>query len=405
MSTTMIFPAAGITQLILEEIARDGVVRGDAPEIQVTCDTSGQDAPPAFVSEGTTVRFTGAAASRIGLPAGVGLSAGTAQGDLRVQGVTGAVQLEAVRGDLRLDALPTAVTVSQVDGNVRAAGIGNLRLSGVCHGDLRFDAGGDLTAATVRGDLRLSDAGEIALGHINGDIFIEKVSGVFRAERVDGDARLNGIGGMLSIGRLAGDLRAAGLAGGLAAQVNGDVALAGPFAAPGGYLLSTEGDVSCELPADADVRLTVNAQGRVRSDIPLTPTGDGAPSFTATIGMGTVSVTFNVAGDARISQAGAAGASKSYERRGRSRSADFADPGNLGDRIRQQVMASLASAGISLETGNVRGFKAPRPPVPPERPKSPGGATTVEQMTILKMVEDGKITPEEADVLLKTLGA
>jgi membrane peptidoglycan carboxypeptidase len=67
-----------------------------------------------------------------------------------------------------------------------------------------------------------------------------------------------------------------------------------------------------------------------------------------------------------------------------------------------------------METGEInvgrggRGPRAPRPPAPPERPKPPSpppSASAAEQMTILKMVEDGRITPEEADTLLKALGA
>ena len=42
---------------------------------------------------------------------------------------------------------------------------------------------------------------------------------------------------------------------------------------------------------------------------------------------------------------------------------------------------------------------------PPEPPLPPPGASADEQMAILKMVEDGRITPEEAETLLKAMGS
>jgi len=55
--------------------------------------------------------------------------------------------------------------------------------------------------------------------------------------------------------------------------------------------------------------------------------------------------------------------------------------------------------------GRPRSPKGPRPPRPPgpERPRPPS-ATTEEQLAVLRMVEEGKITPGEADMLLKALG-
>ena len=107
MSNSISFPGEGITQLIVEELARDAVVRGvtDATAIQVSYEPFARDTAPAFVQEGAAVRFARSAAYRIHLPDGVGLVAARTGGDLRVQGVTGDIDLGTVRGDLRLDSL------------------------------------------------------------------------------------------------------------------------------------------------------------------------------------------------------------------------------------------------------------------------------------------------------------
>jgi len=72
------------------------------------------------------------------------------------------------------------------------------------------------------------------------------------------------------------------------------------------------------------------------------------------------------------------------------------------------MAAGGMEAGESKSSRSGRGPRGPRPPVTLEQPKPtppPPGASAAEQMAILKMVEAGRITPEEADSLLKALGA
>ena len=301
--------------------------------------------------------------------------------------------------------------MGEVDGDVRADGVAGLRLTGACHGDLRFEAGSSLTVESLSGDLRVSGATEVGLGRVHGDLWAEKLIGGLQLDRADGSARLDDIRGAVTLGALAGDLRASKPVGGLVAtRVNGDVQLNGPFGSPEGYAVSADGDIQIHLPADADLRLIVRAGGRIRSDVPLSPAADGSPNFSGAVGRGAGRMTLAARGDIRVAQDGAQAAGTSWERRGRAGGDSFAELNGLGDRIRQQVTASLAAAGINMETGEVnvgRGARAPRTPPPSERakPSPPPTASAAEQMAILKMVEDGKITPEEADTLLKALGA
>ena len=416
MSNTITYPSEGVSILIIDEMARDGVARGvpGAAEIQVAYEPFERDIAPAFVTEGTTVRLTGAAATRVNLPPEMGLAIGQAHGDLRIANLAGEVTLDAVSGDLRLEALAGAVTVGQADGDLRAEGAADLRITGRCHGDLRFEGGGALAVAALSGDLRLTAGMEARLGRIHGNLNIEKLSGSLQVERGDGDARLSEIGGPAAVGALSGDLRASALTGGLSAQVDGDVTLSGPFAAPAVVTIQAGGDIHVSLPADADLRLAAQAHGRIRSDVPLTPAADGSPTFSAAVGQGAGRVNLTAEGDIRITQAGSAAAGASWERRGHAGGDPFAELGNLGERIRQQVTASLASAGINIDTGEMnlgrgdrkRGPAGFPPPPPPARARgaAPPPPAADEQIAILKMVEEGRITPEEADTLLKALG-
>ena len=167
------------------------------------------------------------------------------------------------------------------------------------------------------------------MGRVHGDLWIERVEGTFQAERVSGDARLNEIGGPATVRTLHGDLRVIAATGGLSApQVQGDAIVQGPFGPQANYALTTNGDVSLALPADTDARLTVRANGRIRSDVQLTPTADGTPTFTATIGQGAGRVNVISGGDMRITQAGAAGPRVGC---GCARPGDAGGSRNLGD--------------------------------------------------------------------------
>ena len=446
MSTYLTYSSAGIRHLVVDEIARDGQVRGapDLEEVQVLYQATQEstlcisdESRPEFTAEGDTLRFVGASAVRITVPQALAVTVRAASGDLRVQQTAGEVNLENVRGDLRLLELQGVVRVAQVAGDLRAEEVADLRVMGACDGDLRIEGAGNLAAESVAGDIRLQNAGEVRIGRVRGDLWAEDVRGALQVARADGDVRLSDIGGAVSLRDMGGDLRAGALGGGLSAlQVNGDAVLMGPFIGVEGYNLSAEGDISLHLPADADVRLVVRAGGRLRSDPQLIPTSDGSPIFTATIARGTYRINLASGGDIRIhtvyfpvAQEGAAGTHARARSAGakpeptpalapeRSAGASvMPDLSSLGERIRQQVNASLAAAGLySKSIAGPHGRRERARVATPAQPPRPGGERTHtpasppppsldEQVAVLKMVEEGKISPEEADVLLKALG-
>jgi DUF4097 and DUF4098 domain-containing protein YvlB len=414
MSEYTTFPAEGIYHLIIEEMTRDAQVWGavDATELQITYQPSGSERAQTFMADGDVAVLSNASVQRITVPASMNVTVKRASGDLHVRGLGGAVNIEAVRGDVRLGSLWGTTRLARIDGDLRAEEVADLRLLGACAGDLRFESGGNLEAETIAGDVRIAGATEVRLGRVHGDLWIERVEGAFQAERVSGDARLNEIGGPATLRTLHGDLRVIAATGGLSApQVQGDAIVQGPFSPQANYALTTNGDVSLALPADTDARLTVRAHGRIRSDVHLTPTADGTPTFTATIGQGTGRVNVVSGGDMRITQAGAASprvAADIFD------SATPEDLRNLGESIRRQVTTSLAAAGIMVEGGHgprparpARPASPARPaaPQPPAsmRPPAPPQSTVEEQLRILKMVESGVITAEQAELLLKAL--
>jgi len=420
MSDNLTLSPAGITEVIFETLAA-GAVLGGSPEAElIEVAVRGEGAEPAqWVIDGDKARLTGGITTRATLPPGIDLTAEESLGDLRVREFDASLRIRTVNGDLRLGRTRGQVTIESAHADVRAEEVASLHIT-ECEGDLRFSAGGDLQVERIGGDLRVSEADAVRVGRVNGDLWAEKLTGGLNVEQTSGDMRLAAVAGQVMLGQVAGDLRASGLDGGLSAgHIHGDAILEGPFPGSEGYTVRTDGDAHIRLTRDDDVRLVVRAAGRIRATLPLTPTADGTPTYSATVREGKVRMVVTSGGDLRIEATGSSGedAHAGWDRRRSPGSDLFGDLSTLGDRIRQQVTASLAAAGINPDTGEInigRGrsaratFKGSQPPAPPERPKAPGTAgstTSDEQMAILKMLEEGRITPEEADSLLRALGA
>jgi hypothetical protein len=418
MGERLTCPAQGITELVIETIADDARIRmvPDIADIRIVTESDGWEAAQ-LVVEGEQARLTGGTAERVEAPPGVAILISEALGDVRVRGLNAALRLGTVEGDLRLEDISGRVEVEHLHSDALIDDVAALRI-GNCAGDLRF-SGGELELETVAGDARIERATSVRGAKAHGDLWADQVAGDLELGVVHGDARLNDVGGAVKLGMVAGDLRGASLRGGLlAGQVHGDAQLEGPFSGDA-YTVTVNGDVDIRLAAEDDVRLSVRALGRIRSNLSLTPNADGTPAYSATLGEGRTPVTITCNGDLRIDAAGRGDAKRQWEKRWGPGSDSFAELSGLGDRIRQQVSASLAAAGINPETGEfnfsfgpakVRGGRGrgpmpepPRPPTPPQPPRA--AKTSSEQMAVLKMLEEGRITPEEADALLRALGA
>ena len=288
MTETIHYPAERVRRLIIEELAADAQLLGaETTEIEIQFLGGDLSESEALELDDDVLYFRGGVAKRVIAPVGISVIVERAQGDFRVVDLSAGVKLESVQGTLRLTEVAGSVQLGQVASDIRAVNLGDLRIDDACEGDLRIDGGESLSGELITGDVRLRDMGSVRLGRVRGDLWLEHVRGALQVERADGDVRLNDVGGPAALGEVSGDLRVTALAGGLfTALVSGDAVLSGPFVAEAGYELAADGDVSINLPADADVRLVLRAGGRIRSDVTLTPTADGSPTYTAVLGRG-----------------------------------------------------------------------------------------------------------------------
>lgn len=155
-------------------------------------------------------------------------------------------------------------------------------------GDLRVrDISGPLTVGAVSGDGVLRRVGPLTLGETYGDLSLHGATGEVRIREVFGDARLQEVDGPLSVRAVRGDLRAGGLRGGAAVEsVGADLRLRPPYVAGAVYRFGVGSTARIVVPADANVRFTLRAGGRVRSSVPGLSLAEAGGVVTGALGDG-----------------------------------------------------------------------------------------------------------------------
>jgi hypothetical protein len=347
-------------------------------------------------------------------------------GDLRLTGREGTT-LEAQaspRGDLEVRTSGDHVEISsraacliflpegaQVDGE--AIG-GDARVTGVR---------GDLHLGAVGGDLSLRRVGRCGVGRVGGDLAAHHVRGPLDVEWIGGDAQIEEVEGSVALKAVGGDLEMREVEGSIQAVAGGDASLT--LASPAGTESSIRagGDLVCRLSPQASLRLTLRAGGDLHAAIPGDrERNDGA--LIVRVGAGEASAELSAGGDLSVRHGGGPGESWS---------SDWA--GDMRMRVEAEVDAALAEVEASLGSLEARALG-----IDPERLRArvrraadraqrradkarhaheagprrvevnfgPFGtsrpsANEEERLAVLRMLEQGTISLEEAERLLKAL--
>jgi hypothetical protein len=292
-------------------------------------------------------------------------------------------------------------------------------------GDLRvLQVKGALAVNVINGDAVLHDVGPTTIKAVQGDLSLRDAGGDVQIEVVRGDAKLKRVAGSAAINKVAGDLVASDLNGGLAVNnVGGDASIQTSLAAGWPYVVKAGGDVIFRVEGGGG-QFALNCKGDLRVRLPMTNWTGNDRSATGTYGDGSANVTLQANGDLLVLPA--------------TSGAPF-DP----DALSEQVEAMIESAMSQFETqmsqvqrdlevrfgkfdkqaekaaeraarsadrakrraeraAGTWGFTVGRPPVPPTPPHAEP-VTDQERLLILKMVEEGKITADQAAQLLAAL--
>jgi hypothetical protein len=400
-------------QLILGSCEGDLVVHAwGEPALLLKGDCSVEESDKGYriISRGTL---------RLTVPAEASLLVEEVAGDLVVKGLKGNVEIGSVRGD--------AILVE----------VGPANLVEV-HGDLVTRGGQALSLGSVHGDVAARRVGGLAAKTIYGDLVLRRAAGPVMVEEAAGDVVLRGVEGNVTVSRAHRDVNLGMLAGEVkVGRADGDVRLRGPLVV-GDHALAAHGDVVLRWPVNTPLQL-VAAGRHIENRLPLQDVVEKDGRLTARIGEGGPQLTLST--DGRVILKAADPVDEKWDFAFDEGEFEFAaamegfEVDKIAARVEAEVNSHLARVARDIEArfgpefgqrmaekvtrqaeraaeraeraaerarrkgdwrGRAVGFDAP--PAPAKRSVSPE-----EQMKILKMVESGAISPEDAGMLLEAL--
>ncbi|MGD2143575.1 MAG: hypothetical protein PVF54_03755 [Anaerolineae bacterium] len=301
----------------------------------------------------------------------------------------------------------TTLAIKSVLGNLRVQTVKGPTVIGVVHGN-----------ATLRA------VGPVALEGALGSLSACDVAGRLEGQDIKGNTRVRGVNDLLALGQVAGSFFAEGLEGGLTVEnVRGNVRLGPPFSPDAVYRLNAFGNLTVLVPPDASLRLALRAGGRVRSRIPGLTLESVSGEARGTLGTGETELEADVKGQVMLRPSEldeGIGVSAGWDEFGAhvgwqvndalarlatslEDSLGRLDSEQVPYRVDRATEQARRHAEQAAEQARMRAERAERRwrrasgrrPAPKKQE-----ATDEERLRVLRMVEGGKITPEQASELL-----
>jgi hypothetical protein len=347
-------------------------------------------------------------------------------GDLRISGKKDA-QFEAQAADG--DTLNVAAQDDQVMVNCRSDCLiflptgANIEVEKI-GGDARFTGlTQDIGIHSIGGDLSLRRVGQTTIGTIGGDLFARKVGANLAVERIGGDAVIERVDGEVRLQSVGGDLIMNKVSGLIEAVVGGD-ALLRISPNPGtDSQVKAGGDLSCRLPEDVSASITLRAGGDMGIPAEVEKvTANG--TTTIQLGEGEATIDLSAGGDLwlRVGKremgyeedlVGSVmgeldGRLAEMEARFNAIGAGIYafDAERIGERVRRSVAKAQRRAAKARARAEkvASGFKGGRTITFGLPESKTTGVSDDERLAVLRMLEQGKISVDEAEKLLKALG-
>ena len=287
-------------------------------------------------------------------------------------------------------------------------------------GDVRItDLQGALEMDTVGGDLSLRRMGEVKVRTAGGDLQARDLEGDLSLAFCGGDAVVRSVNGAVNCEALGGDLWMREVSGDVLVNAGGDAALDLLALEGSQTTVQAGGDLSCRLPPEASATISLRAGGQVRlSGLPVTEESESGTRLQ--LGEGEAEIQLRVGGDAWLQTVAGAVGEEAFHlgdeitRQVESHlsgmddlldglTARFGtfDADRIGDRVERFVRRAVRKSIDSTRRSERKARKAERRAA--SEFTSEADDFSEEGRTILRMLEAGKITGEQADKLLQAL--
>ncbi len=329
-------------------------------------------------------------------------------GDLTVQKENGAFRLSCRSGCLVFLPSETRVEAENVGGDARLT-----------------DIQADVLIRKVGGDLVLRRVGQASFELVGGDMQVKGATGDLSVDVLGGDAVIQDVGGSVHLRSVGGDLILDSVLGKVVCNVGGDVSATIGLETDNPVELSAGGDMACRLLEGVSATLRVQSGGdlhlphgleRNESDEIVIDGGDRLIEVTAggdlsvRVGTREMGAPEDFVGDI-LTEVDAKLAEMEARFSALGAGLDSFDADRIGERVRravrraqrktEQVERKAMKAEAKFGKFNIPkvsfggsefGSAASKPEV-----------SDAERLAILKMVEDGRISVDEAENLFKAL--
>lgn len=310
------------------------------------------------------------------------------------------------------------------------------------------DLNGDITVQKVGGDLSLQRVGTLRIEKVGGGCMIDSISGVLGIEKVGGDLTVRQAMGSVTVENVGGDSDIQTSGGDvLEARAGGDVMVYITEGVREKVHLRAGGDVNIFIPSNSSGRFNINSSGETISLDLNRQEGQQPQSiderhYEFQLGEGGPQVEAFAGGDVRLSDAAVEVRSITgdlerlenawTDARGRysgsgwsggfgfDRTSAWADmvsrrAQEAARRAEQRVQAASRRTEEQIRQAAEREMRraerfggfGPVPPVPPVPPQPPyprsSPVTEKERLMVLQMLQEGKITVDQAEQLLAAL--
>jgi hypothetical protein len=326
-----------------------------------------------------------------------------------------------------------AVVAWHIGGDLEGHELASLESSGEIRGDVWLrGVNGALTLAGVGGDVEASNVGgNVQLATIQGDLTLKRVGGATSVQMLQGDVCLTDMAGGVTIANVQGEVEAKSLPGGVQiAQAQGDVEITTALTAGQTYAVEGKSDIDLYVVGEPSAKVQLRSDdGEVVSAWALSVAASGESS--GTLGDGAATLTL-ISHDGDVSLHRAGGEQHAYRHEERHRTWTAEDIDHLVDREMRRAMHQVeridfeamgrqvetavqqAMAGVDFEKIGRHVDEAvhqamhryekrrhepqpPPPPPPPPAPPAPAAPSTVPgTMDILRAVERGEMSVDEA---------
>ncbi|WP_376793555.1 hypothetical protein [Thermogemmatispora sp.] len=362
--------------------------------------------------------------------------------------ISGGVRLRDCEGDLVLEAIQEPVEVLACGADLQARNLGRLRVRHGIGGSARLSVleeadidhvGGDLEAQQVRrrceagnvggdcrleenaeaelvlgnigGDLRVVQALRLKAGNVGGDVILQALVAESELGNVGGDVSGIALAGSLRLGHVGGDVDLREVSGAVdAGAIGGDLSLAGTFS-PGSYTrLRVGGDARIIVPEQANLRIEAAVCGSVSGV--SAPVPDGS-TVTLTYGEGAATLLLQVGGDLSLRGAGAPTVwelkspawpwlwGPAWSQVGQQLGRELAAVGEEVGRLGREVGREVAEVVREIKRQQRYSWRAGASAFGGRYERS--GEVAEARAAVLRMVAEGRLSPEEADQILRGL--